>query len=456
MRMLNNEEGVSGSLNRISLSQLGWRRVLDVPAEEEEAPTYLNTFPNCPFLVISTDKLSAQYTGEAQHGYDVGAIQGNCPAPVRKLLYYFEIYVKDKGLKGNVSIGFTDAHFKLTRQTGWEPNSFGYHGDDGFLYHGHGKGESFGPKFTTGDTVGAGINYASQTIFFTKNGKFVGSTPKDVKGSLFPTIGLHSPNEKVDVNFGQRAFVFDIEQLAQEEREKRQAIIEKVSLPLSVSHWIVRSYLLHYGYKETLASFDTASGNTFPPVLPTPQENNSLEIVTYALDERKILRQLIRNGDIDSAFKNLRDWYPEVVKDDMSTICFLLHCQKYIELVTKGMLESAVTYARSELSRFFGVKYLSDLLQDCVALLAYEEPAKSSVGYLLSLAQRELVADAVNNVVLSTNPALQNPECCLQSSLERLLRQLRACCLERRLLNGGQGEIFCLHKMLHGGKEGSW
>ena len=40
---------------------------------------------------------------------------------------------------------------------------------------------------------------------------------------------------------------------------------------------------------------------------------------------------------------------------------------KYIELVTKEMLESAVTYARSELSRFFGVKYLSYLLQDCVA-----------------------------------------------------------------------------------------
>ena len=118
MRMLNNEEGVSGSLNRISLSQMGWRRGPDVPAEEEESPTYLNTFPNCPFLVISTDKLSAQYTGEAQHGYDVGAIQGNCPAPVRKLLYYFEIYVKDKGHKGNVSIGFTDAHFKLTRQPG--------------------------------------------------------------------------------------------------------------------------------------------------------------------------------------------------------------------------------------------------------------------------------------------------------------------------------------------------
>lgn len=49
----------------------------------------------------------------------------------------------------------------------WEPNSCGYHGDDGFIYRGHGKGEAFGPKYTTGDTVGAGINYAAQEFFFT-------------------------------------------------------------------------------------------------------------------------------------------------------------------------------------------------------------------------------------------------------------------------------------------------
>lgn len=49
----------------------------------------------------------------------------------------------------------------------WEANSFGYHGDDGFLYHGQGRGESFGPTYTRGDIVGGGINYASQKIFFT-------------------------------------------------------------------------------------------------------------------------------------------------------------------------------------------------------------------------------------------------------------------------------------------------
>jgi len=49
----------------------------------------------------------------------------------------------------------------------WEANSCGYHGDDGLLYRGHGKGEAFGPTYTSGDVVGAGINYAAQEFFFT-------------------------------------------------------------------------------------------------------------------------------------------------------------------------------------------------------------------------------------------------------------------------------------------------
>jgi Ran-binding protein 9/10 len=44
----------------------------------------------------------------------------------------------------------------------------GYCGDDGCLYQGHGKGgESFGPVFTSGDIIGAGINYLLQKNVFT-------------------------------------------------------------------------------------------------------------------------------------------------------------------------------------------------------------------------------------------------------------------------------------------------
>jgi len=79
-------------------------------------------------------------------------------------------------------------------------------------------------------------------------------------------------------------------------------------------------------------------------------------------------------------------------------------------------------------------------------LLAYDDPAKSCVGYLLEQSQREFVADAVNAVILSTNPNTKNTENCMYPCLEKLLRQLSACVLERRALNENQGEAFDLHR----------
>lgn len=53
------------------------------------------------------------------------------------------------------------------RSNRWEPNSYGYHGDDGKKFHANGGGEDYGPLFTTGDIVGAGIHIQRQEIFFT-------------------------------------------------------------------------------------------------------------------------------------------------------------------------------------------------------------------------------------------------------------------------------------------------
>lgn len=429
---------------------------IEMDEEEEESPTELNTINSSGgFLVVSTDKLSVQYTNVNLHGHDVGVIQSNRPAPTKCLMYYFEMYVKNAGTKGQVAIGYTNESFKMRRQPGWEQNSYGYHGDDGLLYRGQGKGEPFGPTFTTGDTVGGGINYASQEVFFTKNGVVVGTVYKDMKGSLFPTVAVHSQNEEVSVNFGKEPFVFDIKAYEAQERHKQQILIEKLSLTENVSYGIVRSYLLHYGYEETLNSFDSANRSSVPPV-NIVQENGFAEPVTlYALSHRKSLRQLIRNGDIDTAFGKLREWYPQIIQDDKSATCFLLHCQKFIELVRVGELEQAIRYGRIELARYFGTATFEELLKDCVALLAYEEPLKSSVGYLLEDSQREVVADAVNSTVLSTNPNMKDTRSCLQSYLEKLLRQLTACCLEKRSLNGDQGEAFHLHRVLTTGRSGN-
>lgn len=444
---------LAGALASLTARRSGLRGADDEDEVEEEAPSYLNTINCGHFLVISTDKLTATYTGDGNHGNDVGAIQGNRHAPFRRMMYYFEISVKDRGLKGYISIGFAEENFKKTRHPGWEQHSFGYHGDDGKLYQGQGRTDlHFGPTYTTGDTVGAGINYAAQELFFTKNGKLVGSVFKELKTPLFPTIGLHTPNAKVEVNFGQRPYVFDVDAFTHEEREKRNKQVESLPLPFSVSHSVVRGYLLHYGYQETLAAFDAASGGAFPPIVENKGVQDS---ESFALEHRKVLRRLCRNGDVVGVFAKLREWYPELLEDDKSTLTFLLHCQKFVELIKAGCVEVAVTYARKELAHFFGKSPTQDLhLQDCLALLAYEKPADSPVGYLLGLGQRETIADAVNAVVLAQNPALQQPDKLPQSALERLLRQLTACDAERCALNGGQGEVFSLQRVLQRGKDG--
>ncbi|KAH7543924.1 hypothetical protein JRO89_XS15G0062500 [Xanthoceras sorbifolium] len=92
---------------------------MGVEDEKEELPTELNTINSSGgFLVVSPDKLSVKYTSVNLHGHDVGVVQANKPAPVKRLIYYFEIYVKDAGAKGQIAIGFTSETFKMRRQPG--------------------------------------------------------------------------------------------------------------------------------------------------------------------------------------------------------------------------------------------------------------------------------------------------------------------------------------------------
>lgn len=192
-------EGSSNAMLKTMLSQ-----------NVDEGPTHLNTNTCSVVLVSSTDKLTTRYTGD---GLSCGAIQANCPAPWHRGLYYFELTIKDQGQK-RIGIGFTDENFISSSMPGWEKNSYGYHGDDGMLYYEQGIGMPYALEFTTGDTVGAGINYAAHEIFFTQNGNVLpGVTFKDVKSMFYPTIGLGSPKEKVEVNFGQSKFVFDLESM---------------------------------------------------------------------------------------------------------------------------------------------------------------------------------------------------------------------------------------------------
>lgn len=77
-----------------------------------------------------------------------------------------------------IGIGFSGPKVALSRIPGWEPDSYAFHGDDGQVFSNTTSGKAYGPKFGTLDVIGCGINFRTNTAFFTKNGHMLGKLLK--------------------------------------------------------------------------------------------------------------------------------------------------------------------------------------------------------------------------------------------------------------------------------------
>ncbi|CAM9414328.1 unnamed protein product [Chrysoparadoxa australica] len=139
-----------------------------------------------------------------------------------RLVAYFELEILPGAVDSQlqcVVIGLSSSGFCLRgKMPGWDSASYGYHGDDGGIFHSNGTmqrqyGEPFGP----GDTVGAGVDYSNGdgkrgNIFFTKNGRNLGVAFADVTGAFYPTVGIDS-SAPVRLNLGARPFMYDLQTL---------------------------------------------------------------------------------------------------------------------------------------------------------------------------------------------------------------------------------------------------
>lgn len=83
-------------------------------------------------------------------------------------------------MKRLIGIGFSGPKVNLNRLPGWESESWAYHGDDGFSFACTASGKHYGPKFSTMDVIGCGVNFRTNTAFFTKNGNYLGRLVKGV------------------------------------------------------------------------------------------------------------------------------------------------------------------------------------------------------------------------------------------------------------------------------------
>jgi hypothetical protein len=202
---------------------------IDDTMEKEDSQAWLNTKTSSDLLVVTTSKLSQHVkfrSGEwPEFHWARGAIRTYQPATWHEqtMSYYFEITMKDN-LNALVFIGFTNENFDNTFPPGWDSNTYGYHNHGYIFYDGNfvhpeegviqDLGVDFDLRYTKGDIVGAGVNYVTGEIFFTKNQKLVRLMPCNLKTTFYPTVGFHCRKGRkrtinVEVNF-KGPYIFDV------------------------------------------------------------------------------------------------------------------------------------------------------------------------------------------------------------------------------------------------------
>ncbi|KAI5477184.1 Ran-binding protein [Pseudohyphozyma bogoriensis] len=381
--------------NRVKLSE-GLASVDDAaPSPVILLPTCWDNEDRCALIDVSTDALGCSFGGSAKYGdRDAAAVRANRPIPPQTGIYYFEVHIVNAGAKGFIGVGVSHRSVPLSRLPGWEPNSWGYHADDGFSFSSRGTGVPYGPRCTTGDVVGCGIDFTAHEYhpgeesvagrcFFTKNGEWLGYA-FDVYGKLYPSVGLRTPGEIIRANFGSEPFKYDIETLV---RDRKRVLNDSVIntaippslflpspppaipslLPTSTSERVnetlqslVSSYLIHHGYTSSASAFlnqiheerversrglvpSGASTTTAPPPLP-PLDPQPMMSPSDSLARAEIRRRLIE-GDVERSIALTQKHYPAVLvdEDDEGGMLFKLRLRSFVEGILRTSSSASPT-----------------------------------------------------------------------------------------------------------------
>lgn len=381
----------------------------EAAASPADSPLIPACFPRALFtegysygLRVLSDRLTVQYVQKAMHLLDVGTVRSALPIPKPREsrgLYYFELTVLDTGERNQITIGLAPLHSaclfapanmhsaatpvppqaslrqhdtaSLTcRQVGMDSLSYGFRGDKGEKFHGNiaagpqGRpspgGQAYSQPFGAGDTVGCGLNYFDGSVFFTKNGRNLGTaftiqpkewaakldpkeqrdpavSPIDERMDFFAAVSLHSKGESVRLNFGAQPFAFDVEAYRAGEAAKvRRSISSIPAMDSSVMLAMVRSWLLNQGYEKSVealnqmtsgqtvvsaaassSSSSSAAASSMQDDSKAPSSSSSAslpsrhdQIAERTLQPRRVIRDLIEAGEIEKAMAALHQLAP--------------------------------------------------------------------------------------------------------------------------------------------------
>ncbi|RFU71756.1 hypothetical protein TARUN_10506 [Trichoderma arundinaceum] len=485
------------------------------PFEDDEnlapLPTHWNTGDMWSSIEVMQNNLGLKYAGPKSHherDHEASAIRADHFMPPQCGIYYYEVHIisgkrdeyvvdSDHGSHAahedaancststTIAVGFSTRTASLSRPVGWEPESWGYHGDDGRCFTGQNIGRPFGPVFNSGDVIGCGVNFRDHTAFFTKNGQMIGVAFTDVtKNKLYPSVSLKKHSEEILVNFGQAPFVYNIDDMMNEQRETIQRAIQATDTSnleqgmneTDLIQALVLQFLQHDGYVETARAF--AEDMKVQKEALNLNPNVTVDGVNIKDDEDANNRQ-------HQALRYTNTYYPQVLQDN-EQVYFKLRCRKFIEMVRKAA-ELSIKYDAkrgnelgqemdldingghgwgdnmetdggdhgAELAKLenkmlnYGqslqAEYASDprkeiskALNEIWALVAYKNPLKEpQVSHLLDGKGRVTVAEELNSAILSSLGKSS------RASLETLYAQTSVL-LEDLRKDGGPGAFVSL------------
>ncbi|KAK9459377.1 concanavalin A-like lectin/glucanase domain-containing protein [Lipomyces oligophaga] len=279
------------------------------------------------------------------------AVRTDNPIPLECGLFYFEIEIISSGRNGFISIGFSGPKVALNKLPGYVPDSWGYHGDDGNSYTSQSSGRPYGPQFTTLDIIGCGIDFHTNSAFYTKNGLPLGVAFRNISftSPIRPSVGLRSHDAHVRANFGQKPFAFDVDAYMRDQKAAVYNQINSYTIPMSVElfrslsvneaalgrtiHQLITSYLNHNGYISTALAYTEDVQRESAP-LANSSAAVDIELIKQDPDagKRQKIRAAVLDGNIDHALKLTDLYFPGLFKTN-ERILFELECRKFLELM---------------------------------------------------------------------------------------------------------------------------
>ena len=133
-------------------------------------------------------------------GDEVAVVKADKPI-LRQGQFYFEVCIEKTGQNSIISVGICTTSHPLDRLPGYEPTSFGYHGNDGNIYCESGN-PAFCPKknFQKGSRVGVLLDFTKSTLTFSRNKKdvqMIQLQPHQMDQDFYPSVGFRSPGAVV-------------------------------------------------------------------------------------------------------------------------------------------------------------------------------------------------------------------------------------------------------------------